>query len=96
MIICLAMSFKMWDNKPSKRRYQGETKMANFDAVEWFAKQGNTSYRDEIHAIECHYDEYRSEFSGDYLREVRDMMDKEIEKIRREAYDRFDDYNSDY
>lgn len=60
-----------------------------FDAVEWFAKQGNMSYAIQIEHLRCEYwDNYDSE-------DARQMIIKAIDDVRADALDRYQDYVSD-
>jgi len=58
-----------------------------FDAVEWFAKLGKTGYADRIRDLTCVRKTVDAAFHA--------KVDALIEEVRREAYERYDDYRTD-
>lgn len=62
-----------------------------FDVVEWMAKNGHVSYKNRILELTSQVNDMSSPISED---EVQTLLDR-IEEIRREAYDRYDDWKTD-
>lgn len=58
-----------------------------FDAVEWMAENGHLSYKNRIEELKKQLRAYADEDNAQIL--------EEIDEIRREAYDRYDDWRSD-
>lgn len=66
-----------------------------FDVVEWMATNGHPSYKNEIAAIRGQIEIAMTDEDREHGMRMIDMFDEEIERITREAQDRYDDWVSD-
>lgn len=68
-----------------------------FDIIEWMTEHGHSGYATEISDLERKKADLAAVFSNTSL--VRQMLtedyNKQIEEIRQEAQDRYDDWASD-
>lgn len=69
--------------------------MSKFDVVEWMHTNGHPSYKNEINNLKAQIAIAKTDGDREHGMKMIDMYNEEIERVTREAQDRYDDWASD-